>query len=427
MRSSLWALLAPLVAGWPHDASTPHGLSPYTYPRSSRYTCTVPASDDGSDDAPAIVAAFEECNNGGNVIFSNTTYNIQTPMNTTGLNDVHVDVYGTLLWSTDIDYWLNNSMPIGFQNQSTVWFFGGNDVVLDGHGVGTIDGNGQVWYDFVNGQSNYPHRPMSITVWGFNNSVMTGMRFRQSQMWTMAILYSHDSILSDIYVNNTSTGASTSNTDGADTVWTDNLVFRGWTVDNGDDAIAIKQNSTNILIEDCTFYRGQGFALGSIGQYDDQWVIIENVLARNITTHGTKYAGYVKTWTGDTVGYPPNGGGGGLGYVRNVTLDGFTLDDNRAETFSVSQCTNYEGGDGDCDSSQMTIEDIVVRNIQGTQDSSKVANLYCSAAGGCSDITFENIEVTDEDDELAYQYLCASVTSPHGWNCTGDASDNGGS
>ena len=47
-------------------------------------------------------------------------------------------------------------MDIGYQNQSTVWFLGGKGLIVRGHGTGTIDGNGQEWYDFVNGESNYP-------------------------------------------------------------------------------------------------------------------------------------------------------------------------------------------------------------------------------------------------------------------------------
>lgn len=56
-------------------------------------------------------------------------------------------------------------------------------------------------------------------------------------------------------------------TDGADTVYSNNITFRGWTVDCGDDSIAMKANSTNILIENCDFYTGLGVAIGSISQY----------------------------------------------------------------------------------------------------------------------------------------------------------------
>lgn len=111
-----------------------------------RYTCTIPANGDGSDDTPAILANFEECRNGGRIVFSpNTTYHINSVMNTTDLSNVQIDMYGYLLWSNDTGYWLNNSMEIGYQNQSTVWFLGGEGLTVNGYGSGTIDGNGQVW------------------------------------------------------------------------------------------------------------------------------------------------------------------------------------------------------------------------------------------------------------------------------------------
>lgn len=74
-------------------------------------------------------------------------------------------------------------MPIGYQNQSTVWFFGSTNITFNGFGQGTFDGNGQVWYDLVNGVSKYPHRPHALTIWKTKDSVFQGIRFIQSQMW----------------------------------------------------------------------------------------------------------------------------------------------------------------------------------------------------------------------------------------------------
>jgi galacturan 1,4-alpha-galacturonidase len=47
-------------------------------------------------------------------------------------------------------------MPVGYQNQTTVWFLGGSGLNVSGYGTGTFDGNGQTWYDLVKGVSNYP-------------------------------------------------------------------------------------------------------------------------------------------------------------------------------------------------------------------------------------------------------------------------------
>lgn len=150
--------------------------------------CVVSPTPNGTDSAPAIVDAFRRCghNSGedrGKVAFLNETYTIKTVLNTTGLSNVDVDLQGTLLWDTNIPYWLNHSLPVGYQNQTSAWLFGGDNVSWNGHGYGTFDGNGQVWYDFINGTNNYPGRPHSITITGTKDSVFEGIRFVQSQMW----------------------------------------------------------------------------------------------------------------------------------------------------------------------------------------------------------------------------------------------------
>ncbi|KAE9582786.1 hypothetical protein CGMCC3_g1123 [Colletotrichum fructicola] len=149
----LWGLLA--VA----DLTT-HGVAPRAV-----YTCTVPANNNGTDDSPAILAAFKECRKGRRIVFSNTTYHVNQMMTTTDLEDTQIEIHGTLLvefftasfrivliwlisgrkWSNDTDYWLSHPQPTGFQNGSAAWFLGGKNVTVHGFGYGTLDGNGQVW------------------------------------------------------------------------------------------------------------------------------------------------------------------------------------------------------------------------------------------------------------------------------------------
>ncbi|KAF7198248.1 Alpha-L-rhamnosidase rgxB [Pseudocercospora fuligena] len=370
-------------------------------------TCTIPSHNNALyDDTPAILSAFSKCGNNGHIIFSpNTTYHINTVMNTTSLSDVQIDIHGYLLWSTNITHWLETSMPVGYQNQSTVWFLGGKNITVNGHGTGTFDGNGQVWYDFVQGESNYPRRPMGLTIWKAHSKSTTGQ---------------HES--------------PARNTDGADVLYSNNVTMRRWEVDNGDDAIALKGNSTNILIEDCVFRTGQGFALGSIGQYADRFEVIEDVVVRNIRCIGTKYAAYVKTWTGEQSGYPPNGGGGGKGYIRNITMTNFTMDRGRTYPFSITQCTAFGGTTpGDCDSSEFKVEDITLSNVHGSVNSSTVAVMQCSeAAGGCDGIKIEDVVVENLSSSAnatmpnAYKYLCSNVESPASFECTGNVTSNPG-
>lgn len=68
---------------------------------SAVYTCTVEANNDGSDDSPAILAAFKECRTNRRIVFSNTTYNIEKMMTTTDLENTQIEIHGTLVVRLD--------------------------------------------------------------------------------------------------------------------------------------------------------------------------------------------------------------------------------------------------------------------------------------------------------------------------------------
>ncbi|KAJ5832922.1 hypothetical protein N7474_001233 [Penicillium riverlandense] len=403
---SILALFSLAVTGLSHPATK---------------VCTVPAAGSETiDDAPAVLKAFDDCGHGGKVLFQNTTYHINSVMNTTGLENCEVDLRGTLLWSTNTSYWLNHSLPVGYQNQSTAWLFGGKNVHFDGHGYGTLNGNGQVWYSTTGSVSNYPGRPHAMTV-STSDSVFNGVRFVQSQMWTLSIIHSQRTLFDHIYVNNTNHGGSSRNTDGADTIYSSHITFRNWEVDNGDDSISIKANSTDILIEDCLFHRGLGIAIGSIGQYKDVYEVVERVIARNITFDGTLHAVYFKTWTGEQVNYPPNGGGGGLGHASDMAFDGLAATALRGPAFAISQCTTFSGAAGNCTSSKFQLRDLSFRNIAGTTTSEDVASFQCSAVKPCENIKITGVDlVLQSNGTQTDEYLCGNVEGTRGFKCTGD-------
>ncbi|KAF9870209.1 hypothetical protein CkaCkLH20_12295 [Colletotrichum karsti] len=393
--------------------------------KEGRSLCILKPDADGGDDAPALLEALnDKCRSKSIIVLPGPIYHINSPMVTENLEDVVIDQRGRLLWSNDTTYWLSVSMPVDFQNQSTVWHFGGDRVVWEGHGVGTFDGNGQVWYDLNKGGSNMPHRPMNINFRGFSNSVVKGLRFVQSQMWTMNIMYSQNLVFEDIYVNSTSSTENNSlNTDGADTMYSDNIVFRRWVVVNGDDAIALKANSSNIFIYDSEFFGSTGIAMGSIGQFIGKFEYIENFLARNVTLHDTLRGCYFKTWTGIQIGYPPNGGGGGTGYARNIVLEDIKLDRVRGEPLFITQCESFSGHAGEsCDSSTFSISDVVWKDFSGTinDDVPSSGFFRCSAAaGGCKNLTVENFSVTPvSQDAVLDKWLCKNVDGDEGFDCT---------
>ncbi|CAI6336906.1 unnamed protein product [Periconia digitata] len=405
---------------------------PYMYPRDAQQPrsklCEVASGAPDGDDTPAILQAFKDCGQDGHILFTNTTYKVGQAMNTTGLKDVDIELKGTMEWSTDIDYWLNSSLRVGFQNQSTAWYLGGDNIRFFGHGYGTLNGNGDTWYVWNNGTSNAQGRPHAISIVNTTNSLIEGLRFIKSQMWTATVTRSERVELTNIYINNSCSAEASQihrcnvNTDGVDTIYANNITFLRWTVESGDDNISMKQNSTNIYMANNTFVRGLGYAMGSIGQYKDQINIIENITAVHTRFVDTDYAARVKTWTGRSTGLAPNGGGGGLGYARNISFTDFQLE-NVGIPWYIMQCTSYNGVSGGCDTSLFHIDNMNWGNASGTIRQVNVASLQCSGARPCTDVRIfgnEGLRVK-ENGTVPGGYLCDNVVEPRGFNCTGKA------
>jgi galacturan 1,4-alpha-galacturonidase len=258
----------------------------------------------------------------------------------------------------------------------------------------------------------------------------------------MTIIHSENVLLQDTYVNNTSHNSNGArNTDGLDTMFSNNIHINRWTVVNGDDSISLKANSTNILITNCTFYNGLGIALGSIGQYLGAFETIENVTVSDLIAYKTLHGAYIKTWTGQQVGYPPNGGGGGLGcttfplpliesvnnadtllVIKNITFKNFKLQQTRGAPFSITQCTTFSGVAGDCNSSLFQLSDITISNVTGSTLTDPIASYQCSAAAPCHDISMFDVDLSvGSGSTVATGWNCSSVENTFGFNCTGTA------
>jgi hypothetical protein len=61
-----------------------------------RRVCTVTPRGNGADDGPGIVKAFRDCSSNGHIIMPGSLYIVQTPMNTTGLRDVKIELTGII-------------------------------------------------------------------------------------------------------------------------------------------------------------------------------------------------------------------------------------------------------------------------------------------------------------------------------------------
>lgn len=64
---------------------------------SHRKSCVVKgAGSKDIDDAPAIMKAFKDCGQHGNILFKPITYHVNSAMNVSWLEDVDIEIHGTL-------------------------------------------------------------------------------------------------------------------------------------------------------------------------------------------------------------------------------------------------------------------------------------------------------------------------------------------
>ncbi|KAJ5100358.1 hypothetical protein N7456_006410 [Penicillium angulare] len=406
-------------------------------------TCTLyPESlkhnGEAIDDAPSIHKAFEDCGQNGRVVFSNHTFNINSVMNTTNLNNCDVSLQGELLFSDDISYWLSHSYSVVFQNQSTAWLFGGNNITFRGEG-GWYNGNGQAWYTENQNGSNQPGRPISITFINSQNVLVDGLTIIQPQFWATFVSYSKNVSITNLFVNATSNDQwGTVNTDGYDSWNSDNLLVENAVITNQDDCIAAKGNTTNLHVKNVTCYGNYGMSIGSVGQYPTMPDYVQNVTFEDVRCINCQEGALIKTWQGVSDNGSSNGdsGGGGSGLVKNITYRNFELT-NVALPIQISQCIYSEDGQS-CNTSKMAIEDITWSNIKGTSRYNIATSIYCSDVHPCPGLKFEDIELqslnstlglpmygTDIQDEV---YQCTNIIGEDdsGIPCNRAAPDNYG-
>lgn len=127
-----------------------------------------------------------------------------------------VDIQGYVQFTNDTTYWQANGFYQTFQNATTFFQLGGTDVNV--YGGGTLDGNGQVWYDLY-AQNDLILRPILFGTIGLHGGSIGGLHFTQSPQYFNFVANSSDVV----YYNLNMTAASYSNntaknTDGWDTV-----------------------------------------------------------------------------------------------------------------------------------------------------------------------------------------------------------------
>lgn len=304
----------------------------------SRKTCHVKSHDDLiHDDSPYILSAIHECNPGGHVIFNaSTNYLIGTALNLTFLKNIDLDIRGHVLFTNDTNYWQAHAFKQVFQNATTFFEIGGSNVNV--YGGGTLNGNGQVWYDLY-AKDIYVLRPILVGVVGLHGGTFNDLNLRYSPQYYHWVANSTNVRFSNINVSGFSKSNNTAkNTDGWDIYRSSHITIENSTVNNGDDCVSFKPNSTQMLVQNMHCNGSHGISVGSLGQYPTEIDIVEDVLVRNISMYNATDGARIKVWPNSPSAQSGDlQGGGGSGIVKNITYRDMYVE-NVDYAIEITQC-----------------------------------------------------------------------------------------
>ncbi|KAJ7366378.1 glycoside hydrolase family 28 protein [Mycena albidolilacea] len=353
----------------------------HTVQNVGRASCTLAPLGAGKDDSPQFLTAMQACSTV--VVPATSTLNISTRLNMTGLTNKHLSLQGTLRFDPNIPYWSTNGFPFTFQTQITFWILGGTNIVA--------------WYDAFASNSSLL-RPIILTIFQAKNVLVQNIKMLNSPEWFNLVNEGQNVTYSGITINAASTSShGPSNTDGWDIYRSDNVVIKDSVINNGDDCVSFKVNSTNVLVSNLNCTGSHGISVGSLGQFAGMFDIVENVTSINVRMSNAQNGARIKAWAGSGVG---------SGIVKNITFINF-IESKVDNPVVIDQC--YMTSAAACAQfpSNTLIQDVVFTQISGTSTGSTVANLACSPGARCSNITVNNLALTPPSGTA--KYACQNV------------------
>jgi polygalacturonase len=251
-------------------------------------------ADGKTKDTTAIQKAIDACEEqgGGVVRLSAGTY-LSAPIVLKSNITLNLDDGATLLGSPDFGDYPEITEFRAPGRQSLVSAINANNVSIAGKG--TIDGNGEAWWQMAREHKDTGimgsafTRPRLIVFNHCKHVTVEGVTIQNSPMWQLVPYYSDDVVIKNIRVL---APAHSPNTDAIDPFSSSRVVIDHVYADVGDDDVAIKSGEANspgpdapsrdISISDCTFMHGHGLSIGSEVAGGAQ-----NIHAERITFKGT--------------------------------------------------------------------------------------------------------------------------------------------
>ncbi|BAF17000.1 polygalacturonase At1g48100 [Oryza sativa Japonica Group] len=275
---------------------------------------------------------------------------------------------------------------------------------LDGltlRGAGTIEGNGEGWWNLP----CKPHRgpngstlrgpcdsPTLVRFFMSRNLVVEGLRVENSPEFH----FRFDGC-SDVRVDGLSirSPANSPNTDGIHVENTQRVAIYNSMISNGDDCISIGTGSYDVDIQNVSCGPGHGISIGSLGVHNSQ-ACVANVTVRNAVIRNSDNGLRIKTWQG------------GMGSVSGINFDTVSMENVR-NCIIIDQ---YYCLDKRCmnQSTAVHVTDVSYANVRGSYDvRAAPIHFACSDTVPCTNITMSEVELLPFSGELVDDPFCWSA------------------
>ncbi|XP_050215455.1 polygalacturonase At1g48100 [Mercurialis annua] len=295
-----------------------------------------------------------------------------------------------------------DSWPEKQSKKQWLVFYRLNDMTLTGNG--TIEGNGEKWWDLP----CKPHRgtneglsskqpcdsPTMIRFFMSSNLVVSGLSIENSPQFHMKFDGCEGVLIEQLSI---SSPKLSPNTDGIHLENTKSVGIYNSMISNGDDCISIGTGCSNVDIEGVTCGPSHGISIGSLGVHNSE-ACVSNITVSNAMIRDSDNGVRIKTWQG------------GTGCVSGIHFENIQMENVR-NCMIIDQ---YYCMSKDClnQTSAVHVTDVSYKNIKGSYDvRTPPIHFACSDAVPCTNITLSEVELLPYEGELMDDPFC--------WNAYG--------
>jgi len=332
-------------------------------------------------------------------VVPNKTYHLMGGITADGLTGVTFQIDGTLSYYASINEWPRKDggrvLDCMELNQMT-------NCTFTSSGVGTLEGNGQTWWGIpgigylVRGEN----RPKLLTMRNSKNVLVENLYLHNSPYWNFLGEHADGLEIRNCHIDARRTkqdkhdiiDMTAFNTDGFD-VTGNNVWIHDCTVWNQDDCVAVKDGSSNMLIERINA-SGVGLTIGSIGSST-----VKNITFRDCHMHNTYKGIYMKFR-------------GGNGLIQDVLYENIVIDNPSQwaiwigpaqqsdssnlcaahpcsicwPTLPTAECNPPVGG---------SYRNITLRNITVNNPSMSPGVILANASNPMENVVFDNVKINN--------------------------------